>query len=165
MLRHHRKPVCLSLVSTDLPIWSTIETAATLYQKDKERFHLLLSAPAVPDREPELEPEALPIAQQATKTDTKLLWLELSPYRVIMTMQGNGKLSYRHLWEKGVYGISRYWLYSESLQGNGSLRLRNFTRSLSLEGSPLPYCLRVEYELWAGKVQMGSYILTLDIHH
>ncbi|MCC5626216.1 hypothetical protein LC574_35190, partial [Nostoc sp. CHAB 5715] len=45
MLTHHRKPVCLSLISTDLPIWSVVETAATLYQKDTDRFHLLLTAP------------------------------------------------------------------------------------------------------------------------
>ncbi len=42
MLTHHRRPVCLSLISTDLPILSTLETAATLYQKDLDRFHLLL---------------------------------------------------------------------------------------------------------------------------
>ena len=45
MLTHHRKPVCLSLISTDLPIWSVVETAGTLYQKDTDRFHLLLTAP------------------------------------------------------------------------------------------------------------------------
>ncbi|MDB9356167.1 hypothetical protein PN486_07935, partial [Nodularia spumigena CS-587/03] len=45
MLTHHRKPVCLSLISTDLPFWSVVETAGTLYQKDTDRFHLLLTAP------------------------------------------------------------------------------------------------------------------------
>jgi hypothetical protein len=40
MLTHHRLPVCLSLISTDLPILSTIETAATLYQQEQGRFHL-----------------------------------------------------------------------------------------------------------------------------
>ncbi len=45
MLTHHHKPVCLSIISTDLPVWSVVETPATLYQKDTEKFHLLLTAP------------------------------------------------------------------------------------------------------------------------
>jgi hypothetical protein len=163
MLTHHRRPVCLSLVSTDLPIWSTIETAATLYQKDKERFHLLLTEPAILDWEP--EPNTSEVANPLQENHPRLLWLEISPYRVIMTMQGNTKLSYRHLWETGVYGISRYWLHSESMKGTAPLRLRNYTRSLILEGQPLPTHLRVEYELWSQKVQLGRYILNLDIHH
>jgi hypothetical protein len=82
-----------------------------------------------------------------------------------MTMQGNGKLSYRHLWERGIYGLSRYWLHSDSLDAHGQVRLRNFTKSLTLEGHPLPEHLRLEYELWSEKVQLGSYILNLEIHH
>jgi hypothetical protein len=82
-----------------------------------------------------------------------------------MTMQTSGKLSYRHLWETGVYGISRYWLNNDSSSINGSLRLRNFTRNLILEGRPLPEHLQVEYELWSQKLQLGHYILNLDIHH
>ncbi len=164
MLTHHRRPVCLSLISTDLPIWSTIETAATLYQKDTNRFHLLLTEPAVLEQNPS-EPPLPGTSHNPGASNARLLWLELSPYRAIMTMQGNGNLSYRHLWEKGVYGISRYWLHHESLQGNSSLRLRNFTRSFILEGHPLPTRLRIEYELWAEKVPMGRYILSLDIHH
>lgn len=163
MLTHHRRPVCLSLVSTDLPVWSTIETAATLYQKDKERFHLLLTEPAIPDWEP--KPEASEVVNQEIDNSPRLLWFEISPYRVIMTMQGNSKLSYRHLWERGVYGISRYWLHSESVKGNGPLRMRNYTHSLTLEGRPMPERLRVEYELWSQKVQLGHYILNLDIHN
>lgn len=157
MLTHHRKPVCLSLVSTDLPIWSVVETAATLYQKDREQFHLLLTEPAIEGGEPV---ESL----ASTPARPRLLWLEISPRRVIMTMQGNGKLSYRHFWEQGTYGLSRYWLQSESLPGNSQLRLRNFTRSLKLVGGSLPEHLRVEYELWSEKVQLGSYILNLEIH-
>lgn len=164
MLTHHRRPVCLSLVSTDLPIWSTIETAATLYQKDTNRFHLLLTEPAILELNPS-EPPLPTTSHSPGANNVRLLWLELSPYRAIMTMQGNGNLSYRHLWEKGVYGISRYWLHQESLQGNSSLRLRNFTRSFILEGHPLPTRLRIEYELWAEKVPMGRYVLNLDIHH
>lgn len=165
MLTHHRMPVCLSLVSTDLPVWSTIETAATIYQKDKERFHLLLTEPAIPDLDPQPEPTDSTVPEPAPKASPRLLWLEISPYRVIMTMQGSSTMSYRHLWEKGIYGISRYWLHSESLKGHGPLRLRNFTRDLILEGRPLPFFLRVEYELWAEKLQMGRYVLNLQIHH
>jgi hypothetical protein len=163
MLTHHRRPVCLSLVSTDLPVWSTIETAATLYQKDQERFHLLLSEPALPDWEPEQTTTG--DTNQPTTKPLRLLWLEISPYRVIMTMQENGRLSYRHLWEQGIYGISRYWLQGDSLKGFESLRLRNYTRSLKLEGRPLPQHLYLEYELWSDKIQLGRYVLNLQIHH
>lgn len=160
MLTHHRRAVCLSLVSTDLPIWSTVETAASLYQKDQERFHLLLNEPCLPDEDTEQLPET-----NQTNPKRRLLWLEISPYRVIMTMQESGKWSYRHLWEPGVYGISRYWLQGNDLQGYEVLRLRNYTRSLSLEGRPLPQHLCLEYELWSEKVQLGSYVLNLQIHH
>ncbi|TAF52944.1 MAG: hypothetical protein EAZ60_22060 [Oscillatoriales cyanobacterium] len=119
MLTHHRKPVSLSLVSTDLPLWSVVETAGTLYQKDRDRFHLLLHEPA----------------------------------------------SYRHCWERGMYGLSRYWLQGESLATPEQLRLRNFTRNLTLTGKPEPQHLRLEYELWSEKVQLGQYILNLEIHH
>jgi hypothetical protein len=170
MLTHHRKPVCLSLISTDLPIWSVVETAATLYQKDTDRFHLLLTAPPLISCEvgsvvsPE---ETLPQSKSKAyaPNSPRILWLEISPYRVIMTMQGNAQVSYRHFWEQGVYGISRYWLPTESLQPNNPIRLRNFTSSLNLNGHPLPEHLRLEYELWAEKVQLGCYILNLEIKH
>jgi hypothetical protein len=163
MLTHHRKPVSLSLVSTDLPIWSVVETAATVYQKDNERFHLLLHEPAIIDREPLENQEELITLPAALKP--RLLWLEVSPYRVIMTMQGNGNYSYRHLWERGMYGISRYWLQSDSLVIPGQFKLRNFTRKLLLTGRPLPDYLRLEYELWSDKLQLGHYVLNLEIHH
>lgn len=155
MLTHHRKPVRLSIVSTDLPICDGIETVGTLYQKDTERFHLLLTEPPVTSPNP-IEP--------ASKT-SRLIWLELSPSRVIMTMQSNGGFSYRHLWERGVYGLSRFWLQSDLMQGGGSLRLRNFTRNLNLDGRPLPRLVRVDYELWTEKLQLGHYVLELEICH
>lgn len=170
MLTHHRKPVCLSLISTDLPVWSVVETAGTLYQKDTDRFHLLLTAPPLISSEManSLSPEDK-VAQQTSKvfasSSPRILWLEISPYRVIMTMQGNGQVSYRHFWEQGVYGISRYWLPTESLQPNDPIRLRNFTKVMTLTGNPLPEHLRVEYELWSEKVQLGCYILNLEIKH
>ncbi|MBR8837971.1 MAG: hypothetical protein DSM106950_29220 [Stigonema ocellatum SAG 48.90 = DSM 106950] len=180
MLTHHRKPVLLSLISTDLPIWSVLETAATLYQKDSNRFHLLLTAPPVKgcnvanhisqentliSNKPDSGSLHLETSNTHVPNGPRILWLEISSYRVIMTMQGNAQLSYRHFWEQGVYGVSRYWLPTESLQPNDPIRLRNFTRNLKLNGHPLPEHLRLEYELWAGKVQMGCYILNLEIKH
>ncbi|KYC42190.1 hypothetical protein WA1_19590 [Scytonema hofmannii PCC 7110] len=169
MLTHHRKPVCLSLISTDLPVWSVVETAATLYQKDRDRFHLLLTTPPVKNCKTEsFHNEQKDLSQEpsnAIPNSPRVLWLEISPYRVIMTMQGNNQLSYRHFWEQGVYGITRYWLPSESMQHNEPIRMRNFTRDLKLDGHPFPKHLRVEYELWTGEVQLGNYILQLDIKH
>ena len=161
MLTHHRLPVCLSVVSTDLPIWFTVENDATLYQKGQERFHLLLREPALEGwKEKKLTPDSPQLVQ---KHDRRLLWLEISPYRVSMTMQGNDGLSYRHLWEQGVFGISRYWLQGASLHGHQSLQLRNYTRLLRLEGRLFPRSLELEYELWSDKVQLGRYLLTLQI--
>ena len=82
-----------------------------------------------------------------------------------MTMQGNGEYSYRHLWERGMYGISRYWIQNKTDGATDQMRLRNYTRSLTLTGRPIPDYLRLEYELWSGKVQLGRYILNLEIHH
>lgn len=164
MQTQYRSPVSLLFTSTDLPIWSDLETVATLYQKDRERFDLVLTEPPVYDREIVLDRKEM-TALLPPITTPRLLWLELSPYRVTMTMQGNGQFSFRHLWERGVYGLSRYWLHSESASESGQLCLRNFTRSLSLQGNPLPTFLRVEYELWADKVQLGQYVLNLDIRH
>ncbi|NJM86080.1 MAG: hypothetical protein HC769_10920 [Cyanobacteria bacterium CRU_2_1] len=166
MLTQHRKPICLSLMSYDLPLWSVVETDATLYQKDQEQFHLLLTEPLVQDfQSDELNSrEASGVTVDLSMAATpRLLWLEISPYRVIMTMQGNGQFSYRHFWEQGVYGISRYWLQSDSLEHSHQLRLRNFTRSLTLQGRSLPDQLRIEYELWAGQLQLGHYVINLDI--
>lgn len=157
MLANHRKPVSLSLISTDLPIWSMVETAATLYQKDSDRFHLLLNEPILNENHSDSRPDS--------PNSSRLLWLEISSYRAIMTMQGNHQLSYRHLWENHMYGLSRYWLPNELAQGLGQIRLRNFTHSLTLVGKPLPERLRVEYELWSEKLQLGRYILNLEIHH
>lgn len=161
MLTYHRRPVCLSLISTDLPILSTIETAGTLYQKEQDKFHLLFNQPDLPQSIASSEETEEP---QETKSN-RLFWLEISPYRVIMTMQGNSKVAYRHFWEKGVYGISRYWLNDKYAQPSSSFRLRNFTRSLKVEGYPLPRSMRVEYELWSSKVPLGHYIVHLEIHH
>ena len=156
MLAHHRRPVSFCLLSTDLPILSSLDTAATLYQKDRHRFHLLLNQPPVALAEIEtLKPE---------NNQNKLIWLEISANRVIMTMQGQGRFSYRHFWEQGVFGVSRYWLNAESLQPGDAFRVRNYTRSLQLEGNNLPEYLRLEYELWSDKLILGHYVLHLQVH-
>ena len=159
MLTHHCIPVCLSLISTDLPIWSVVETAATLYQKDTERFHLLIAEPPTQNQQSPEDSNPAPAAKP------RLLWLNISPYRVTMTMQGNGQVNYRHYWEQGVYGLSRYWLRNQSLESSKQMCFRNFTRSLKLTGRTLPEHLRLEYELWSEKIQLGSYVLTLDLQH
>ncbi|MBE9211639.1 hypothetical protein IQ247_02725 [Plectonema cf. radiosum LEGE 06105] len=171
MLTHQRKPVYLSLISTDLPVESVVEAAGTLYQKDSQRFHLLLNAPPLKtwqEAKAQNSPNTTVTPAQTNARvsgSPRILWLEISPYRVTMTMQGNPHLSYRHFWEKGIYGMSRYWLPSESLQNNQPIRLKNFTRNLTLSGHPLPEHLRVEYELWSGKLQLGNYILNLEIQN
>lgn len=182
MLVHHRRPISLSLLALDLPVAVAVDTSATLYQRERDRFHILLAEPVVrgmdfspgaplpwddlaaPPR-PAGSPPIPPASPHDAPEDRRFLWLEVSPYRAIGTMQGNGRLSYRHLWERGVYGLSRYWLHSDDLGGHAQMRLRNFTRNLTLTGDPLPEYFRLEYELWAGKVQMGRYVLSLEIHH
>lgn len=163
MLSQHRKPVCLSLMAFDLPVWSVVETAATVYQKENDQFHILLTEPAVQERvrdgcKPD-EVLTLPAPQPP-----RLIWLEVSPYRVTMTMQGNGRFSYRHFWEQGVYGLNRYWLQRSSGDQNEQIRLRNFTRNLSLVGHPIPEHLRLEYELWTNNLRLGHYVLNLEVH-
>ena len=161
MLAHNRNTVYLSLLSTDLPLWHIIESTASLYQKDRDRFHLLLNHYPSVHSASTISNEDKVINRNNQRKG--VLWLEISPYRVTMTMQGQGKLSYRHFWEKGVYGVSRYWLNDNPPENSSSLRLRNFTRYLKLEGQPLPTSLQIEYELWSAKVQLGSYVLHLDI--
>ncbi|MGL5083287.1 MAG: hypothetical protein ACRC8A_17535 [Microcoleaceae cyanobacterium] len=162
MLTHYRKPVSLSLVSIDLPVRSLIETAATVYQRNQEQFHLLLHEPGVMDYQ--LDPFSSEIPGPSSPKP-RLLWLEVSPYRAVMTMQGNGQYSYRHLWQKGMYGLSRYYLQGDSRGIPQQFRLRNFTRELQFSGHPMPEYLRLEYELWCQTVQLGRYVLSLEIHH
>jgi hypothetical protein len=140
---------------------------ATLYQKAPEQFHLLLTEPRINDFTSQLSQagSAGAIAAPPATATPRLLWLEISPSRLVMTMQGNGKFSYRHFWERGIYGLSRYWLQSSDTGANNQLQLRNFTRHLRLDGRPLPRFLQLEYELWTGSLQLGSYVLQLEIDH
>lgn len=154
-----RRSVSLSLLANDVPIWSEVATVGTLYQQDQTRFHLLVTEP---DCEPWSGSSKLEEAKSAIDTLTpRLLWLEISPYRVILTMQGNGRFSYRHWFEMGVFGVSRYWLTEEA--NNRQFRMRNFTRGLHFKGNPVPHCLLLEYELWADSLRLGYYSLSLEI--
>lgn len=73
------------------------------------------------------------------------------------------------MWERGTYGISRYWLNhptsasSQDTTDSDRMRLRNFTRSLDLTGRDYPEHLRLEYELWSQQLKLGTYVLDLDI--
>ncbi len=141
---------------------------ATLYQKAPEQFHVLLTEPCINEFNEGISPETgeRTIAAPPTSLSSpRLLWLEISPTRLVMTMQGNGKFSYRHFWERGIYGVSRYWLQSNPVGPNNQLQLRNFTRQLRLHGRPLPRFLQLEYELWTGNLQLGCYVLQLEIDH
>jgi hypothetical protein len=161
MLTYYSKPVCLSLRSVDLPLGTVIEAAATLYQRSQDQFHLVLMEPAVP----ELDSMALEAGVVVrTQPAPRLLWLEVAPQRVVLTRQGNSKLSYRHTWEKGGIGSSRYWLRGQTLQNCEYLALRNHTWELQVQGRSLPQALRVEYELWSAEVSLGCYILSVEIH-
>ena len=147
-------------MSFDMPLWSVVETSAAVYQKDVEQFHILLTEPTLQQSPTMRSPAKVAATQQAPR----LIWLEVSPYRVIMTMQGDGKSSYRHFWEEGVYGLSRYWLQDGQPRQNQQFRLRNFTRQLEFTQETLPKSLRIEYELWANRLHLGRYVLSLDVH-
>ncbi len=162
MITHFRRAVSLSMASTDMPVWSTIETTATLYQRERDRYHLLITEPHVS------EPAIFGISQP---DEMRLIWMELSPDRVVMTMQGNGNLSYRHFWETGKSGINRYWVQSESSINSletGSahshqLQLRNFTHTIELRNPSFPNELHLDYELWSAHTRMGRYVIHLKI--
>ncbi|HHP7230079.1 MAG TPA: hypothetical protein ACFCUY_04385 [Xenococcaceae cyanobacterium] len=157
-----RKTVYLSFISTDLPLWNIIEARASLYQKEQDKFHLLLNQQNLPTSTKAEDYAATSLESESSKKG--LLWLEISPDRVMMTMQSNSRFSYRHFWEKGVYGISRYWLNSQTSETSNSFRLRNYTRYLKLNSNPVPQSLQVEYELWSAQLKLGSYVLHLEIN-
>ncbi|HEY9616448.1 MAG TPA: hypothetical protein V6C64_06395 [Microcoleaceae cyanobacterium] len=168
MLTQHRKSVCVSFTSADLPLCSELETIATLYQQDHDRFHLVLTEPLVLDRDPNLNDRSRHTMQPlqspvSAATTPRLLWLEFSPYRATLTMQGNGRFSYRHLFQLNMFGLSRYWLAADDHQPIEQFRLRNFTRFLHLKGNSLPRFLMLEYELWSDQESLGSYLFTLEI--
>ena len=157
MLINRSQTVSLSFVSTDLPIWNTITAQAAMFQKDEQRFHLLLERQTLPHSAVSSDDETSAKSQQG------VFWLDISPYRVMMTMQSDGQLSYRHFWEQGIYGRSRYCLNTDLNQPNKSMQFQNFTRYLHVENSPFPQNVRIEYELWSANVRLGSYLMHLEI--
>lgn len=163
MLTQLRCPIRLSFSSTDLLVDVTIETVGTLYQKDHDRYHLLLTEPFTGQW------DVLFYKQEHSTSTTvptpRLLWIEFSAYRVTLTMQGNGGLSYRHLFEPGVFGISRFWLQDQPQNAIEQMRLRNFTRNLHVKGNPFPNYLLLEYELWSQNLKLGDYTLNVEIQH
>ncbi|MGF1515443.1 MAG: hypothetical protein ACFB5Z_17320 [Elainellaceae cyanobacterium] len=159
MLNQHHRQVSLSFMSFDMPVWSVTRAAATLYPQDDSQFHVLMTEPVVQERPLECESSVKTMSSRSPR----LLWLELSAYRVIMTMQGNGRFSYRHFWEPGVYGTNRYWLQNRQRESE-QICLRNFTRSLDLVSHGVPERLRLEYELWTQNLCLGHYVMNLDVH-
>jgi hypothetical protein len=157
MLTQQRRTVLLSLTAMDLAIAAEVEAIATVVQNDATHFHLLLPEAVVKDFCP------VPEVAQSWQNTVRLLWLELSPSRVAMTMQGAGQFSYRHAWTRGLYGSSQYWLHSDTAPLNQTLQLRNYTRSLALHCQALPQQLYIDYELWAGPLRLGRYALNLEV--
>lgn len=162
MLTQLRRPVRLSFNSTDSLLSSDIETVGTLYQKGDDRFHLVLTEPLV--TEWDVLFQNYDASMSSTVPTPRLLWLEFSPYRVAITMQGNGQFSYRHRFEPNVFGTSRYWLQN-MLAPSGQFQLRNFTRNLHVKGTPHPWYLLLEYELWSQQLKLGDYRLSVEIEH
>ena len=80
-----------------------------------------------------------------------------------MTMQSNSRLSYRHFWETGIYGTSRYCLNSELNEKGQLIQLRNFTKQLHIVQSQTLEKVRIEYEVWSGPTLLGSYLIHLHI--
>ncbi|MGD1903875.1 MAG: hypothetical protein ACFB9N_16730 [Geitlerinemataceae cyanobacterium] len=175
MLTHRRLPASLSVVSLDLPVRTAFQTFVTLYQRAPQRFHILIDVPpngfgndvpGSPSGFDRSQREPAPV-----ETSSRLLWLEVGESRAIFTSQSKTGLSYRHMWERGTYGISRYWLNcpdrvreTADAKPRDCMRLRNFTRNFELERSDRPNHLRLEYELWSGRLKLGTYVLDLDIY-
>ncbi len=162
MITEYRS-VSLSYLSTNLSLLAHLDTIATVYQRQEDTYHLVLSDVDLVgvDKFSEGKAELSP----STSKSKNLIWLEISPYRVTMTQQNQTQLNYRHFWERGVYGVSRYWL-NENIDDQirqRKMQLRNFTRDLSLTGSSMPDSLRIEYELWTNNLNFGHYILHLEI--
>lgn len=159
MLVNRYQTVYLSFIATDLPIWNVIEATAHLYQQEPGKFYLLLHQSNSNINQTQAEVRF----SRHQKPKQELFWLEIAPNQIMLTMQSNSHLSYRHFWEQGASGISRYYLNQKCDRPSQSLRFRNFTRYLKVECDPFPRNIRLEYELWSKKIQLGSYIVHVDI--
>lgn len=163
MLTEHRS-ISLSYISTNLEILVHLDAIATVYQRNDDKFHVVISNT---DFGGDVDSRQTEVLKNSNNQNSKnLLWLEISPYRVIMTQQNKNSVNYRHFWERGVYGKSRYWINGDADTNNqqNCLRLRNFTRSLTLTNKSNPKSLRIEYELWSNHLNLGNYILHLEIN-
>lgn len=163
MLTDHRS-ISLSYLSTNLEILVHLDAIATLYQREHNRFHLVLNNvefSKITDDTNFYFPK-----ENQEENGKNLIWLEISPFRVIMTQQNKKGVNYRHYWERGIYGKSRYWLNEngENNQAKDSIYLRNFTRNLTLRGTSTPESLRIEYELWSNHLNLGHYVLHLEVN-
>jgi len=162
MLTQHR-PVSISYLYTNLNLLAQLTTIATIYQRQEDTCHLVLKNVDFHGVEKHTGDNQQSIP---SKTNHKnLIWLEISPYRVIMTQQHQSQLNYRHFWEKGVYGVSRYWLNTkEEKLHNQKIYLRNYTRNLTTIGGNIPESLRIDNELWTNNLNLGHYILHIEIN-
>ena len=155
MLVNRQQTVCLSFISQQSSTWSQIESEASIFQKDYDCFHILL--------EQQKLPYSVCSELNGYRAPQGVFWFDISPYRVTMTMQSNNQLSYRHFWETGIYGTSKYCLNTEPNCTNQLIQLRNFTRHLKVEQSSVPKSVRIEYEVWSGQTIIGSYLMHLQI--
>lgn len=165
MLTEHRS-ISLSYISTNLEILAHLDAIATVYQRNNDKFHVIINNT---DFGGEVDSIQTDIVKNPHSHNSKnLMWLEVSPYRVIMTQQNRNSVNYRHFWERGVYGKSRYWINGDTDANNqqNCLHLRNFTRSLTLTktNKSNPKSLRIEYELWSNHLNLGNYILHLEVN-
>ncbi|BAQ59841.1 hypothetical protein GM3708_247 [Geminocystis sp. NIES-3708] len=163
MLTEYRS-ISLSYISTNLEILAHLDAIATVYQRDHDKFHVVISNIDFANAFDNTETKVL--RSKNNRSNKNLLWLEISPYRVIMTQQNRNSVNYRHFWERGIYGKSRYWINNDADDNNqqNCLHLRNFTRSLTLTDKSLPKSLRIEYELWSNHLNLGNYVLHLEIN-
>ena len=159
MLTEHRS-VSLSYLSINLEILVHLEAIATLYKRENGAFHLVLNNVEFSKITDDYN-YYFPLENEE-ENRKNLIWLEISPFRVIMTQQNKNGLNYRHYWERGIYGKSRYWLNENN--HNQSIYLHNFTRSLDFQGKSHPQSLRVDYELWSNHLNLGHYVLHLEIN-
>jgi uncharacterized beta-barrel protein YwiB (DUF1934 family) len=143
MLSRRSAPVALSWTALDLFWDASAAGVGTIYDRGAEQFHLLLHEDSV------------------NSSGSRLLWLEVLPERLTLTMQGDGQSHFRHLFKPGATGSSHFWV------GEQRLDVANFTRSLGIDYQPgsrrAPRRVQVIYELWLAHQRLGVYELDAKI--
>ncbi|MEN9205177.1 MAG: hypothetical protein Q6J68_03890 [Thermostichales cyanobacterium SZTDM-1c_bins_54] len=143
MLSRRSAPVALCWSALDLAWDASAAGVATIYDRGAQQFHVLLHEESV------------------NQGGSRLLWLEVLPDRLTLTMQGDGQSHFRHLLRPGATGSSHFWV------GEQRLDVANFTRSLLIDyPSParrLPCRVEVVYELWLAHQRLGVYQLDARI--